>query len=99
MLAIPLIRTDDETRLTPIERTTIACEQVITALMMQATLGNGKRPRQTVTKDGKEHTAMHRCSSSNRLTRSTCASRSVTCNSYVLLEVWRSHRWVVVEAH
>jgi len=38
MLAIPLIRTDDETRLTPIERTTIACEQIITALMMQATL-------------------------------------------------------------
>ena len=40
MLAIPLIRTDDETRLTPIERTTIACEQVITALMMQATLND-----------------------------------------------------------
>ena len=38
MLAIPLIRTDDETRLTPIERTTIACEQIITALMMQGTL-------------------------------------------------------------
>ena len=38
MLAIPLIRTDDETRLTPIERTTIACEQIITALMMQSTL-------------------------------------------------------------
>ena len=38
MLAIPLIRTDDEKALTPIERTTIACEQVITALMMQATL-------------------------------------------------------------
>ena len=38
MLAIPLIRTDDETRLTPIERTTLACEQVITALMVQATL-------------------------------------------------------------
>ena len=40
MLAIPLIRTDDETRLTPIERTTLACEQVITALMMQATLSD-----------------------------------------------------------
>ena len=38
MLAIPLIRTDDETRLTPIERTTIACEQIITALMMQGTM-------------------------------------------------------------
>ena len=37
MLAIPLIRTDDETRLTPLERTTIACEQIITALMMQST--------------------------------------------------------------
>jgi hypothetical protein len=38
MLAIPLIRTDDETHLTPLERTTIACEQIITALMMQSTL-------------------------------------------------------------
>ena len=38
MLAIPLIRTDDDTNVTPIERTTLACEQVITALMMQATL-------------------------------------------------------------
>ena len=38
MLAIPLIRTDDEKTLTPIERTTIVCEQIITALMMQATL-------------------------------------------------------------
>ena len=40
MLAIPLIRTDDETRLTPLERTTIACEQIITALMMQSTLND-----------------------------------------------------------
>ena len=40
MLAIPLVRTDDETRLTPIERTTIACEQIITALMMQGTLSD-----------------------------------------------------------
>jgi len=38
MLAIPLIRTDDESNLTTIERTTLACEQVITALMMQGTL-------------------------------------------------------------
>ena len=38
MLAIPLIRTDDDSNLTPIERTAIGCEQVITALMMQATL-------------------------------------------------------------
>ncbi len=38
MLAIPLIRTEDDSNLTPIERTTLACEQVITALMMQSTL-------------------------------------------------------------
>jgi len=38
MLAIPLIRIDDDTNVTPIERTALACEQVITALMMQATL-------------------------------------------------------------
>ena len=40
MLAIPLIRTDDDTNVTPIERTTIACEQIITALMMQGTLND-----------------------------------------------------------
>ena len=40
MLAIPLILTDDETRLTPSERTTIACEQIITALMMQGTMND-----------------------------------------------------------
>tara|TARA_B100000131_G_C17954849_1_gene547976 strand:- start:242 stop:436 length:195 start_codon:yes stop_codon:yes gene_type:complete len=40
MLAIPLIRTDDESKLTPIERTALACEQVITALMMQSTLSD-----------------------------------------------------------
>tara|TARA_R100001015_G_C4613644_1_gene169346 strand:- start:290 stop:484 length:195 start_codon:yes stop_codon:yes gene_type:complete len=38
MLSIPLIRTDDRSDLTTIERTTLACEQVITALMMQGTL-------------------------------------------------------------
>ena len=38
MLAIPLIRTDDDTNVTRIERTALACEQVITAMMMQATL-------------------------------------------------------------
>ena len=38
MLAIPLIRTEDDSSLTPIERTALACEQVVTALMMQATL-------------------------------------------------------------
>jgi len=40
MLAIPLIRTDDESNLTPIERTALACDQVITALMMQGTLND-----------------------------------------------------------
>ena len=38
LTAIPLIRTDDDSNLTPIERTAIGCEQVITALMMQATM-------------------------------------------------------------
>ncbi len=38
MVTIPLIRTDDGTNVTPIERTALACEQVITALMMQGTL-------------------------------------------------------------
>ena len=38
MLAIPLIRTDDDSNLTPIERTTLACEQIITAMMMQGSL-------------------------------------------------------------
>mgnify|MGYP003629230941 CR=1 FL=1 len=36
LTAIPLIRTDSN--LTPIERTAMGCEQVITALMMQATM-------------------------------------------------------------
>ena len=40
MLAIPLIRTDDEKRLTPLERTRISCDQIITALMMQGTLND-----------------------------------------------------------
>ena len=40
MLAIPLIRTDDESSLTPIERTTLICEQVVTAIMMQATIND-----------------------------------------------------------
>jgi hypothetical protein len=38
MVAIPLIRTETDANVTPIERTALACEQVITALMMQATL-------------------------------------------------------------
>ena len=38
MLTLPLIRTDDDSNLTPIERTAMGCEQVITALMMQATM-------------------------------------------------------------
>ena len=40
MLAIPLIRTDDEKTLTPIERNTLICEQVVTAMMMQATISD-----------------------------------------------------------
>ena len=40
MLAIPLIRTDKSDSLTPIERTTLNCEQVITALMMHATVSD-----------------------------------------------------------
>jgi len=36
--AIPLIRTDDDSKLTAIERTAIGCEQMITAIMMQATM-------------------------------------------------------------
>lgn len=38
MQAIPLIRTVDDSKLTPIERSAVGCEQVITALMMQGTL-------------------------------------------------------------
>ena len=38
MTTIPLIRTETDANVTPIERTALACEQVITALMMQATL-------------------------------------------------------------
>ena len=40
MTAIPLIRTEADANVTPIERTALACEQVITALMMQATLND-----------------------------------------------------------
>ena len=40
MLAIPLIRTDDRSNLTPIDRTRLACEQIITALMMHGTLSD-----------------------------------------------------------
>ena len=40
MLAIPLIRTDNDEGLTPIERTTLACEQIVTALMMHGTLSD-----------------------------------------------------------
>ena len=38
MLTLPLIRTDDDSNLTTIERTAVGCEQVITALLMQATM-------------------------------------------------------------
>ena len=40
MISIPLIRTDDNTKLTPIEQSAVGCEQVITALMMHATLAD-----------------------------------------------------------
>ena len=40
LTAIPLIRTDDDSNLTPIERTAMGCEQVITALMMAATVAD-----------------------------------------------------------
>lgn len=48
MLAIPLIRTDDEKTLTPIERTTIACEQIVTAMMMQATISDPQATAQEI---------------------------------------------------
>ena len=38
LTAIPLIRTDDDSNLTAIERTAIGCEQMITALMLYATI-------------------------------------------------------------
>ena len=40
MLAIPLIRTDEESNLTPIEGTTLGLDAMITALMMQGTLND-----------------------------------------------------------
>ena len=40
MVTIPLIRTENDANVTPIERATLAGEQVITALMMQATLND-----------------------------------------------------------
>ena len=40
MVTIQLIRTEADANITPIERTALACEQVITALMMQATLND-----------------------------------------------------------
>ena len=40
MTTIPLIRTETDANVTPIERTTLVCEQVITAMMMQATLND-----------------------------------------------------------
>jgi hypothetical protein len=38
MITIPLIRTDNESNLSPMERSMVVCEQLITALMMQGTL-------------------------------------------------------------
>ena len=48
MLAIPLIRTDDEKTLTPIERNTLICEQVVTAMMMQATISDPQATAQEI---------------------------------------------------
>ena len=42
MLTLPLIRTDDDSNLTPIERTAVGCEQVIHALLMAATMGDSR---------------------------------------------------------
>jgi hypothetical protein len=42
MLTLPLIRTDDDSNLTHIERTAVACEQVITALLMAASIGDSR---------------------------------------------------------
>ncbi len=40
LTAIPLIRTDDDSHLTTIERHIVGCEQMITALMMAATMAD-----------------------------------------------------------
>lgn len=48
MLAIPLIRTDDGEALTPIERSRITCDQIITALMMQGTMNDPKASKEEV---------------------------------------------------
>jgi len=40
LTTLPLIRTDDDSHLTTIERTALGCEQVITAMLMQATLSD-----------------------------------------------------------
>lgn len=48
MLAIPLLRTDDDSNLTPIERTTIGLDAVITALMMQGTINDPKATQQEI---------------------------------------------------
>tara|TARA_R110001583_G_scaffold62388_1_gene183522 strand:+ start:848 stop:1042 length:195 start_codon:yes stop_codon:yes gene_type:complete len=52
MLTLPLIRTDDDSTLTPIERTAVGCEQVITALLMAATVSDPRlndQERETLT--------------------------------------------------
>tara|TARA_Y100000114_G_C11664206_1_gene280537 strand:- start:191 stop:385 length:195 start_codon:yes stop_codon:yes gene_type:complete len=48
MLAIPLIRTDDSEALTPIERSRITCDQIITALMMQGTMNDPKASQEEI---------------------------------------------------
>ena len=48
MVTIPLIRTEADANITPIERTALACEQVITALMMQATIDDPASTEQEI---------------------------------------------------
>ncbi len=48
MLTLPLIRTDDDSKLTPIERNAIGCENVVTALMMQATISDPTATEQEI---------------------------------------------------
>ena len=48
MFAIPLIRTDDESNMTPIERKTIGLDAVITSLMMHANINDPKASQEEI---------------------------------------------------
>ena len=48
MLAIPLIRTDDDSTMTTIERTTLTLDSVITAMMMHATINDPASTEQDI---------------------------------------------------